>query len=109
MRDALVAWDEFGDGAPSVGEQALVELVRHPERITDMLVTLRAVQTLTLIDVLNYREHIYRLGRYADSGDKPAENVSLQMACSERRSSPGSSFAGLSRRSTSSSPFRSIR
>ena len=54
MRGALEAWDEYGDGAGSVGEQSLIELVRHPERITDQLVTLRSVQTLSLIDVLNY-------------------------------------------------------
>ena len=67
----VVAWDEFGDGASSVGEQALVELVRHPERIIDMLVTLRAVQTLSLIDIVNYRDHVYRLGRYQDDNDPP--------------------------------------
>ena len=78
VRGALVAWDEFGDGAPSVGEQSLIALLRHPERITDQLVTLRAVQTLSLIDVLNYREHVFRLGRYADDGDDPGTTLDLR-------------------------------
>jgi hypothetical protein len=51
------------------GERVLADLVRHPERITGMLVTLRTVQTLSLLDILLYREHVYRLGRYAESGD----------------------------------------
>ncbi|MHC4953023.1 MAG: hypothetical protein ACYTGZ_03975 [Planctomycetota bacterium] len=76
VRDALIAWDEYGDGAASVGEQALVDLVRHPERITDMLVTLRAVQTLSLIDIVNYRDHVYRLGRYEDDADPPPPEFS---------------------------------
>ena len=78
VRDALLAWSEYGDGASSVGEQALFELLRHPERLTDQLVTLRAVQTLSLVDVLNYREHVFRLGRYADDGDDPGTSLSLQ-------------------------------
>jgi hypothetical protein len=77
VRDALLAWDEYGDGASSVGEEALLELVRHPERITDQLVTLRAVQTLSLIDVLNYRDHVYRMGRYEDDGDEAGTTLLL--------------------------------
>ena len=77
VRDALLAWDEYGDGASSVGEEALLELVRHPERITDQLVTLRAVQTLSLIDVLNYRDHVFRMGRYEDDGDEAGTTLLL--------------------------------
>ena len=63
--------------ARRVGELTLAELLRHPERITDQLVTLRAVQTLALIDVLNYREHIFNLGRYEDSQDDPGDLLTL--------------------------------
>ncbi|MHC4451720.1 MAG: ion transporter [Planctomycetota bacterium] len=77
VRDALLAWDEYGAGAASVGEESLVELLRHPERITDQLVTLRSVQTLSLIDVLNYRGHVYRMGRYQDDGDQPGTTLQL--------------------------------
>jgi len=77
VRGALLAFDEYGHGSRSVGEQALLELLRHPERLTDQLVTLRAVQTLSLIDVLNYREHVFRLGRYAEDGDDPGTTLTL--------------------------------
>jgi len=73
--NALLAWDEYGDGAASAGEEHLVELLRHPERVTDQLVTLRAVQTLSLIDIQNYREHVYRMGRYEEDGDEPAPSL----------------------------------
>ena len=66
---ALVAWAR--PGAHEEGQRILFDLLRHPERISEMLVTLRAVQTLSVTDMLLYREHVYRLGRYADSGDEP--------------------------------------
>ena len=50
---------------------------RHPERVTDQIVTLRIVQTLSLIDMLNYREHVFRLGRYGDAGNEPGDSLSL--------------------------------
>lgn len=59
------------------GEAIFADLLRHPRRISEALVTLRAVQTLSLIDLLNYREQVYRLGRYADSGDEPAGALPL--------------------------------
>jgi len=72
---ALVAW--AGPGARERGERVLADLLRHPERITEMLVTLRAVQTLSLTDILLYREHVYRLGRYAESGDEPGRALDV--------------------------------
>ena len=75
--DALRTWALLGLDARRLGELTLAELLRHPERITDQLVTLRAVQTLALIDVLNYREHIFNLGRYKDSQDDPGDLLTL--------------------------------
>jgi hypothetical protein len=72
-REALRAWGEAVDDARERGERVLAELVRLPDRITAMLVTLRTVQTLSLLDILLYREHVYRLGRYAESGDDPGQ------------------------------------
>ncbi len=77
VRDALLVWRVEGDGARAKGERILAELLRHPERITEQLVTIRTVQTLSLIDMLNYREHIYRLGDYASSGDDSGQALSL--------------------------------
>ena len=54
-----------------------VLVVGHPERISEQLVTMRTVQTLSLIDMLNYREHIYRLGDYASSGDDAGQALAL--------------------------------
>jgi len=75
---ALRVWHRAGDDAVLQGKRTLADLLRHPLRITEKLVTLRAVQTLTLIDVLNYREHVYRVGDYGASGDRPGESLTLQ-------------------------------
>jgi hypothetical protein len=73
VADALCAWHRFGDKAAAEGEQILAEVLRHPGRITEQLVTLRTVQTLSILDVLNYRQHILQLGDYASAGDVPSE------------------------------------
>ena len=72
---ALVAWAL--PGARERGERILAGLLRHPERASEVLVTLRAVQTLSLTDILLYREHVYRLGRYAGSGDDPGRALDV--------------------------------
>jgi hypothetical protein len=74
---ALRAWAQRGDGARAEGRRILADLVRHPERTTEMLVTLRTVQTLSLLDMLLYREHVFRVGRYAESGDDAAGTLGL--------------------------------
>ena len=71
VADALCAWDQWGEGTSAEGEKLLGEILLHPGRINEQLMAVRVVQTLTVLDVLNYREHIYHLGRYADMGDKP--------------------------------------
>ena len=49
-----------------------------PGRLSGQLVTLRAVSTLAMIDVLNYREHVWRLGEYAADGDDARALLKLQ-------------------------------
>lgn len=73
---ALNAWAKHGDKAAALGEQRLGELLRHPRRISEQLVTVRAVQTLALLDILHYREHVFALGRYTELGDMPDEWLS---------------------------------
>lgn len=69
-RSALDAWRRWGPAeARRLGLARLADLLRHPGRISEQIVTLRIVQTLALIDLLNYREHVYRLGGYEASGD----------------------------------------
>ncbi|MGQ0613711.1 MAG: ion transporter [Planctomycetaceae bacterium] len=76
-RGALLAWARHGDRAAAEGERLLADLLRRPERISETLVTLRTVQTLALLDVLVYREQIYRLGGYAADGDLPGALLTL--------------------------------
>ena len=57
IRAALRCWADHGDeGARAKGVASLAEILRHPARVTEQLVTLRTVQTLSLIDMLNYRQ-----------------------------------------------------
>jgi len=72
-RHALYAWRTRGEaGAFDRGVHVLADLLRNPGRITEQIVTLRVVQTLALIDLRIYREHVFRLGTYGASGDSPA-------------------------------------
>ena len=41
------------------------------------LVALRTVQTLSVLDVRNYRDLVFRLGRYAEDGEDPALSQAL--------------------------------
>lgn len=66
---ALIAWDKFGDKVEEEGERRLGEILQHPGRITEQLLTLRMIETLTVLDVLHYREHIFKLGQYDEGHD----------------------------------------
>jgi hypothetical protein len=71
--DALRTWHVTGNTSQAEGEQTLGRLLVHPGRITQQLATLRAIQTIAVLDVLHYREHVYHLGSYADMGDSPQD------------------------------------
>ncbi|MDJ0973394.1 MAG: ion transporter [Planctomycetota bacterium] len=78
-RQALDLWAKVGpEAARAEGTRVLADLLRHAGRLTEQLVTLRAVQTMSLIDLLNYREHVYRLGNYEASGDEPGEWLTFE-------------------------------
>ncbi|MDA0283939.1 MAG: hypothetical protein O3B13_12100 [Planctomycetota bacterium] len=66
---ALVAWNTFGNDVEQEGERRLGEILQHPGRITEQLLTLRMIETLTVLDVLHYREHIFKLGQYDEGHD----------------------------------------
>jgi len=75
---ALRAWHELGlDQARTLGEEALLEVLRHPGQITEQVVTLRTVQTLALIDLRNYRRQVWRVGRYEEEGDAPGRALDV--------------------------------
>ena len=61
---ALLAWSRYGDAVHREGEARLGKLLLHPDRISEQLVTLRMLQTLTVLDILHYREHVLELGDY---------------------------------------------
>jgi len=84
--DALAAWGKHGPLALLEGERLLSELMRHPGRLTEQLVSLRTIQTLALLDVLNYREHVYRLGDYAADGEPATDSLAWGSHFSERGS-----------------------
>lgn len=73
VADALSVWHRFGENAQEEGERLLSEVLQHAGRVTEQLVALRTIQTLAVLDVLSYREHVYRLGQYADMGDEAGE------------------------------------
>ncbi|MGE0193408.1 MAG: ion transporter [Planctomycetota bacterium] len=78
VRSALEAWGMHGEAdAAAEGTRRVADLLRHPRRISEQVVTLRAVQTLSLIDLLSYRTHVFQLGGYAASGDDPRERLTL--------------------------------
>ena len=78
VRSALWAWGQHGQADAAVeGTRRVADLLRHPRRISEQIVTLRSVQTLSLIDLLSYRAHVFQLGGYAESGDDPRERLTL--------------------------------
>jgi len=78
VADALVAWSQHGESVTQHGEQLLGRLLLHPGRVTEQLLTLRAVQTLTVLDVLHYREQVLELGQYEiDAESFPLSWLSL--------------------------------
>ena len=77
-RQALALHHKLGPaGAREEGMVRLADALRHVGRVSEQLVSLRAIQTLALIDMRNYRTHVYRLGGYADDGDSPRDWLAL--------------------------------
>jgi hypothetical protein len=78
VADALRVLHLDESGARQIGEELLADILRHPGRITEQLVTLRSIQTLAILDVLNYRQHIHELGQYATAGESPDDLLHWQ-------------------------------
>ncbi|MCA9073093.1 MAG: hypothetical protein KDA84_29425, partial [Planctomycetaceae bacterium] len=74
--DALTVWCEQDEFNPECGERLLGEMLLHPGRISEQLVTVRGIETLAMMDILCYREHVYHLGRYEEMGDDAGELLS---------------------------------
>ena len=79
MRRHIAAWNALPKG--TTPEQRVRELVARFEAEADDtlrdLVVLRTVQSLTVLDVRNYRDLVFRLGRYAEDGEDPGLATAL--------------------------------
>ena len=88
VADALPIWHSRGDDARAQGERLLGEMLLYPGRITEQLTAVRTIQTLAVLDVLHYREHVYHLGRYADMGDSPGNLLRWNTVLDDRAPQP---------------------
>ena len=61
----------------AAAESLLADALRHPARITEQIVTLRAIQTLSLVDVRAYRRHVWHLGEYEAEGESNGDLVEI--------------------------------
>ena len=79
VRRHIAAWNALPKG--TTPEQRVRELVARFEAEADDtlrdLVVLRTVQSLTVLDVRNYRDLVFRLGRYAEDGEDPGLATAL--------------------------------
>jgi hypothetical protein len=74
LRGLAGAWARsLGEGGPDRAAAARAALIwTHPERISRELLALRVIQTLSLIDIRNYRDLVLELGDYdSDRRDGP--------------------------------------
>ena len=78
-RDIVHAWLSLPDGVEP-RERALTlakGFFRASGEVSRELVALRAVQSLSVLDVRNYRDLVFRLGGYAEDGEDAALAQSL--------------------------------
>ena len=68
LRDIRGALSLFSQG-PLAWREVLSEVICYTSAWSEELVTLRMIQTLTMMDVQNYRSYIWHLGEYARDED----------------------------------------
>jgi len=62
-----------GGSDPMAGlENRLLDVIRRVDLWSDQIVTLRTLQTMTILDVDHYCRTVWELGRYADLGEAEA-------------------------------------
>jgi hypothetical protein len=78
-RSIVGAWQSLPNGvAPSErATQLAVAIYRTNGEVSRELVALRAVQSLSVLDVRNYRDLVFRLGGYEEDGEDPAVSQAL--------------------------------
>lgn len=78
-RAVLTAWAKLpaGSSPTATAVERLQALYRQGARFRRELLVLRAVQSLMLLDLRNYRELVFRIGQYAADGEDPALATAL--------------------------------
>ncbi len=77
--EAITAWNRLRPGEPPAARAAAVmrAVWRDRASLRRDLLALRAVQSLSVLDVRNYRDLVFRLGDYAADGESVARAVAL--------------------------------
>ena len=72
MRAVVAAWQALppGRSPTTVAVERLHDAYCHGLSVYRDVLTLRAVQSMAVLDVRNYRDLVFRLGSYADQGEK---------------------------------------
>ena len=68
------AWSELAPGiSPTArGTELAVQTFLDHGEVSRELAALRAVQSLSVLDIRNYRRLVFKLGGYAGDGEDPA-------------------------------------
>jgi hypothetical protein len=71
MREVVTAWSELLAGAPpdAIARERCERLADQADEIVRDLSALRAVQTMAVLDIRNYRSLVFDLGGYAKEGE----------------------------------------
>jgi hypothetical protein len=79
VRGRIEAWLALAPGAAprAVAIARLATIAREGAALRTELGVLRAVQSLSILDVRNYRDLVFDLGCYAQDGEDPALATSL--------------------------------
>jgi hypothetical protein len=67
-----VLLEEGGADPLATLEHRLLDIIRRVDLWSDQLVSLRTLQTMTILDVDHYCRFVWELGRYADLGEREA-------------------------------------
>ena len=69
----------FSQEGPLKVREVLDEVICYTHAWSDELVALRTIQTLSIMDVQNYRRHIWNIGDYGDDQKSNLHESSLMV------------------------------
>ena len=78
-RSIVASWLELPAGVTPTerARELAVQVFRANGEVSRELVALRAVQSLSVLDVRNYRDLVFQLGGYAEDGEDPEISKAL--------------------------------